>query len=669
MSRHVLGVTKRTDLGANPVRTAWTIILILGILFQMGFLLREYILPWGWRAWQVRDQPRLIRSADMSLGAQAARIVRYVNQVVPRDATVLLPPGQDEARFSISRSMQYFFFPRTLVECGRLEAADCQTALTDPRVYVLASGDFPPKAMMAGRASVAPSRALGWFTGIYGPGFLSPGAAPTFDLADWAGSLVLDTAIVGGLWLLGLALLQAASRTWSALELIGLSVPVGAGVLAWALFMASWAGMRLSLVSAAGLYAGLLVIAVLLAVRRHGHSLQWSTGLDHLHNLGVLEWGLLAAGAVMLGLAVAISVGTSYQLYDPVQIWSVKGYGMAEAGNIMAGADWGVHGLAYPLNIPLQAALFFLVDGDALPGSKLLFPLYGLGLCLSVYAFLRRQHVEVRLAGLGALLLGSVPIVFFHASGGFANLPFTCYLIAGLLLGMDGAFSRSLDGQIVAGGLLGLAAWTRPEGVFYAAAGSVLILVAGRLASGTRARWVALLAPVLIFSGTWFAFSLGNRTLGGSNLQEAVTTFTTSLLAGHAQLAGLRTIVTTFTYSMFVPYLAMFPAVSATYWGALFPVVLVLMLWTARHLFAGDRLKSVLLYGLWVVVGGMTLGVFYIRSYSKPGFESFIERAFPRAFLPAAVLMLVIAVWGLGRLFFRSGNDAPRSQSRAADAD
>jgi hypothetical protein len=47
----------------------------------------------------------------------------------------------------------------------------------------------------------------------------------------------------------------------------------------------------------------------------------------------------------------------------------------------------------------------------------------------------------------------------------------------------------------------------------------------------------------------------------------------------------------------------------------------------------------------WLFVAGTNVAVFYVRSYSKPNFTAFIERAFPRAFLPTAVLMTALALW------------------------
>jgi hypothetical protein len=627
----------------------WTAILIVGILLQMGFLLREYVLPWGWRAKQVWNEPRLVRSADMSLGAQAARIIEYVNQVVPPDATILLPPGQNEARFSLVRSMQYFFFPRHLIACSDISSHLCEDALGSPDVYVLATDDFPPPEATVNRTFVEPDGELGWFKGVYGPSFQHGQAPSSFSWIGTTGVMAKDLAILLGFLILGVLVLLAIVPDWMPLELMAMAIPVGAGCFTWVLFLVSWAGIHLQVASTLVVY-GLLLLSVGLVVVRAVPRGKGPAGWlgDMAGRPGATDVLLLGAGVGIAALAVALSIATSYRLYDPAQIWSVKGYGIGFEGSIMAGADWGVHGLAYPLNIPLQVAVFFMIDGDALPGSKFLYPLYGLALCVSVYAFLRRQRVNQPVAGLGSLFLGSVPIVFFHASSGFANLPFTFYLVSGILWAVDGVHSGSIRDQALAGLLLGLAAWTRPEGILYSVAALAVIMVFARMTYPRRAAWAALVAPVIMIAGAWFAFSLAGATLHGSNLQQAVTVYSSDTLAGQIDLSGLWTIVKVFTYSMFVPYRAMFPAISATYWGALFPVVLVLMIWGANRFVWRLNPKGSVLYALLAVVGAINVAVFYIRSYSKSNFPAFIERAFPRAFLPTAVLMTVIALWGLG---------------------
>ena len=626
----------------------WTIVLIAGILFQTGFLLREYALPWGWRIKQVWDEPRLVRSADLSLGAQATRIIEYINQVVPENGTILLPPGQDEARFSIARSMQYFFFPRELIACSEVGEALCQKALASPDVYVLATKDFPPPSS-AERAFDAPQSDLGWFKGVYGPAFQQSGPVPRFAWVPWLGLLGTDLAVLLGLALLGGTTLLAIRPGWQPLELIGLAVPVGAGILTLCLFLLSWLGVTLSFGLCAGLLMAMTVLAGGLARRQKHHvwqPAQWRQGWDGVG--GLWRVVLLGAGLGLLGLAVALSVGASYRLYDPVQIWSVKGYGIGEARSIFAGAEWGVHGLAYPLNIPLQVALFFMADGDALPGSKFLYPIYGFALCISVFAFLRRQEIDERIAGLSAIFLGSVPIVFFHATSGFANLPFTALLIAGALWGLQGTRTGSKRDGLLSGLLLGLAAWTRPEGIFYALTALALVSAAS-LRSRRNLGWMgALVAPLILVAGAWLIFAVTGNTVSGSTPERQVLSYLGQTLRGKIDLSGLWTIVSVFCYSMFVPHRAMFPAISATYWGVLFVVAIGMLGVSVRNFSPRRNSIRAWLLALTGCFAALTVLEFYIQSYTIDNFPALIDRAFPRAALPAAALLFVSAVWSVG---------------------
>jgi len=44
----------------------------------------------------------------------------------------------------------------------------------------------------------------------------------------------------------------------------------------------------------------------------------------------------------------------------------------------------------------------------------------------------------------------------------------------------------------------------------------------------------------------------------------------------------------------------------------------------------------------------LVVAIFYVRSYSKSGYAGFLERAFDRAFFPAAVMLWVAAIGTLG---------------------
>lgn len=630
------------------MRKAWVVVLIVAILGQTAFLLREYALPWGWRVKQVWDHPRVLRSADMSLGAQAARAVEFINQTVPEQSALLLPPEGAPVRFALKRSMQYFFFPRTVIECGTAESERCAEALAQPDTYVLATEGFPPETALRGRAFLpAPDTGLDWFTGIYGPAFPD---RPVAEGVRWPEMLLAglgDLGLILALSVLGGAVLLAIQRPWAVLEAAALALPLGAGILTWAIFLSSWAGVRISLASAT--IAFLLLLAVFGALARRSrmrHPAQPALEGSLAGLRGSAPRLLLAAAAAgLVLLAVGLAVGISYRLYDPVQIWSVKGYGISLEGTILAAERWGEHGLSYPLNLPLQVALFHLLDGDLLPGSKLLYPIFGLCLCLVLFSFLRRQGADWLGAGLGALLLGTVPIVFFHSVEGFANLHFTFYLAAGILWGVQGAHSDSPRTQWLAGLLLGLAAWTRPEGIAYSLGAPLVLLVATRITRQGRAALVPLCAPTLLMGGAWFAFTLSGAFLRGSQQDQVVSAAASDILAGRIDLRALWVLISTFAREAFIPVRAMFPAISATAWGALFPVLLAAFVAHVPQLRPRVNPQRFSLLLQWLFVAAANGAIFYLQSYGISNYTAFIERAFPRSFLPTAVLMTALALW------------------------
>jgi hypothetical protein len=151
--------------------------------------------------------------------------------------------------------------------------------------------------------------------------------------------------------------------------------------------------------------------------------------------------------------------------------------------------------------------------------------------------------------------------------------------------------------------------------------------------------------PVVVLAGAWFVFTLGGEFLRGSQQDQVTSAAASGILAGRFDLQGLWIIFKTFSRAAFIPFRAMFPSTSATAWGALFPVVLVLLAAGLRHLTPRQNPARFTLLLQWLFVGGTTVAIYYLQSYSFSNFTAFIERAFPRAFLPTAVLMTVLALW------------------------
>ena len=293
-------------------------------------------------------------------------------------------------------------------------------------------------------------------------------------------SAVLGLCVLAAFASLGAVIVRAVLGTPDRLALIGLSIPIGGGVLTWFLFLASWAGIPLTPLSS-------LIVWVLLLAGTVGLVRSGQPRLDiHRHPQPVKETQLdawiwpvawLAFGA-LIGLATFISLGNAYGSWDAAAGWAAKGYGIAKEGTIIAGEAWGAWGLAYPLNLPIQIGVFQMFGHDLVPLSKALFPMFLTSLGLAAYRFWRLQGVSSTLSSLGTVFLVSVPLVFLHGTEGYGNVPFTAYLVQGILWGIVGLRWRDRRALLMSGLLLGLASWTRPEGFLYA-----LVAVVGLFAA------------------------------------------------------------------------------------------------------------------------------------------------------------------------------------------
>ncbi len=212
--------------------------------------------------------------------------------------------------------------------------------------------------------------------------------------------------------------------------------------------------------------------------------------------------------AFLLLTLLYIGVGRGYSTFDDMAIWSLKGYYMAFKQDLFAAAEASGHGLSYPLNLSLAISTFYLIDQDLLPGSKIAYFLLFLSMLTCIYWFLRENKIPRALTGLSILLIISTPVIFRYATYGFANIPFTCYIVIGLLLSVMGVINNK-SVLLYSGGLvLSLAGWTRPEGIGFAL---VLACVVTALAIYRHFKFQQLLFFFLItlsLSGTWIIMGI-----------------------------------------------------------------------------------------------------------------------------------------------------------------
>jgi hypothetical protein len=456
-----------------------SVVLLAGLFFQGWRLIGNV----GQNMLRVRGaigQAGLWRSANFGQNQRFANYVQFLNENIPTNARVVLPPeGGGLKVLSTTPYMQFFLAPRQVLNCTD---AACLQTISRENTYFLVVGDFPAD----GRS--APARKVRMFDSEWGlllpdhpppPGNASfqPGFQSLFEIfqaAVWPAAWLILMVVGGFLFsrrLVPEVDIPSRLSLGYGLALFALSIGIG---------LAGIAGMTIN----SGLVLGITVffcVASLwsgyIAGRLH-RAANASSGLPVPPGRRIDLWQI--AFLILGGAAVLLSVGQGYHTADEIQIWGVKGYGIALTGDMSTVTSWGTNTLPYPLQVPILIAAFRSLFQETLPASKVIFSGYYLALLFLVYGFLVQIRVHRPIAGLATLLLASTPILFRHATIGFANLPMAYYLVSAVIL-FAGVIAipapRQAEGRIFLSGVFfAAAAWTRPEGLMLAWLGVILLL-------------------------------------------------------------------------------------------------------------------------------------------------------------------------------------------------
>lgn len=434
--------------------------------------------------------------------------------------------------------------------------------------------------------------------------------------------LSIDILIILTLSWMGWTLMRLVAPDAGRLLTLALAYPLGAALYTWSLYLLSLLRVRLSGLSLAIAGCLLMVILQVLRMRRPVENRPTTAPLS----FWLARGAFLAAAFAIFGLAASLSIERAYSTWDAMAIWGIKGFAIAKEGTIFAAAAWGAQGLAYPLNIPLQIASFRLFSADLLPGSKLIFPIYFLSMVLGFYWTLGRREQNWR-AGLAALVLASVPFIFQHATQGYANLPFTFYLVLATATAVSWAREPNPGLLRLTGLLMAGAAWTRAEGLYLVPMILLGIWVARKILGGHRLPWKWLLGPFLVVEITW-------QPIAAMNVSTA-----TFLRAVPEALAGWGHL--DFHLSAFY-WIARYTArqgIDPTVWGVTLPVVLVLWLLAKNRLSPRSHAEAFVFLLAAVAVGLWSVGYFYLSSYPFD-VKYLLGTSVNRLFMPFWVLLL-----------------------------
>jgi len=274
-------------------------------------------------------------------------------------------------------------------------------------------------------------------------------------------------AFVVALVALGWVMAGAWTLELDPLERFGLAYGVGAGAFTLAIFIASLAGIPITLATGTVIFAILFAISAWFLRRRHG------TLVPKIRRprLSILQFVLVAAIGIVLVIAFAVAAYWPPYSWDSLAVWALKGQLIAATGTLaeLPKTGWPF----YPLNISLQIAFLYLIGGDFLQS---IFPIYLFSLAVLIVANLRHR-TGLTMALACALFLTVTPLVQFQATIAYADLPFAFYYVGSAIYLYRFLTERKRAWLAVSAILVGLAGWTRTEGPLYLAINLALLLI------------------------------------------------------------------------------------------------------------------------------------------------------------------------------------------------
>lgn len=632
---------------------AFLLVALAVALFQAWLSIDGYGLKWLKASWLTRKLSSEQRAARFLIGTEGYQYIDFLRDEIPEDGAVVLPSGVGV--FSHQSNLQFLLMPRgiPICPCDDLDSEEgtmaCVQCLNKPGHYVLSVGDYPPRDLIESeRTFVGFPVASDTLHGFYAPTGALKASTPTGSTLGSEGTSslgrLLEPTLLLPLFLLGVLFIRfAAPGTRPGLTVL-LGLPLGMGWLTFTVFLLGWMGIA---ITSATFLSSLtaLTVAFAIGLRLRGLSL---LALFDRKLLDILQaerpWRqpafLLAAGLVgLLILSVfVISIGRSYSTYDGIANWGLKGYAIAEFDTVFAGADWGGHGLSYPQNIHLVTAFFRTLTGDQVPISKVIHPIFYAMLPLGTLYFLWSAGLRMEWAITAAAVTAGLPFLYFHATLGYANVIFSGYVVLAVLTTIEGLRGAGWDHLLLGGTLMGMAAWTRPEGI-YIGGGLLLILVVMEWLRMRRPRkTLTLLAPFLLIAITWQSF--GGQYQAQDQIGKVWAGFLSILSSG-----SIPTELVARLQSYAVRELGQ-PSNWGLAWLAIIPAFL-LTIWRPP---LREDVRNRMLWGSAIGLLLLLMGMLTVAILTTTDFAGFLDWSFNRAVIPAMVLLLIAAFHSFGLL-------------------
>ena len=185
-----------------------------------------------------------------------------------------------------------------------------------------------------------------------------------------------------------------------------------------------------------------------------------------------LDIPLVVLILLLVGYAFLLALYWPPYAWDALAIWVVKAKAIFATGSL-AGSVYGAYPF-YPLHIPLQMSL--LLNRLPISAIQIIFPIYFALLLLSFGGTLRR-FCSRSYSLVFVLLLAATPTLVYQSTVAMADVPFTYYYVSSVLYLFLYLSGQGKGFALLSGMLVGIAAWTRPEGLLYFAINLAVLAV------------------------------------------------------------------------------------------------------------------------------------------------------------------------------------------------
>ncbi|MCE7898326.1 MAG: hypothetical protein DPW11_00805 [bacterium] len=257
-------------------------------------------------------------------------------------------------------------------------------------------------------------------------------------------SIVITTTIALLCTLAGLP--YSSHLRGSLLLRVGLSYLIGSGIATFLLFMLHRAlGVPLNFQFALLSFAFTWLFGYL---TRSPEAVIVTIKRSHLNYVPVL----IIITAFLIGSYLPLTAWDSLALYD------FRAHAIAITHSL-EDMTKTTYDMSYPLHISILHSFVYMLGGESAQGLHALF--FG-GLLAVIYERLL-AWTNPRWAILGTILVAVSHELFDHATFAYTNLPYTAYLISGLLYLLGSTRRELLIGSI----LIGLSSWTRSAEPFW----------------------------------------------------------------------------------------------------------------------------------------------------------------------------------------------------------